>query len=85
MKIEELVPLLADGWICYNGGRWLWFPEEHKPHVNRITWRWEWKEKDKEYYDDGEIIVDVYFRYYLAPAKAWTKSLMHIKDGKVVK
>lgn len=85
MKIEELVPLLADGWLCYNRGDWYWFEEDHKPKVNRINWWWEWKEGDKEYYDDGYRIIDWFLREPLAPAKAWTKSLMHIKDGKVVK
>lgn len=37
IKIEQLLPLLKSGWVCYNGlGDWLWF--RWKPKNEFLYW-----------------------------------------------
>lgn len=32
IKIEQILPLLREGWVCWStSGCWWWFPKEYKP------------------------------------------------------
>lgn len=85
IKIEDLAPILHDGWIVYDGFNsfYRFFDELYKPvfHCRDRSWYW----TDGAHFDYGARINEYYLRDYIMPLKSWTKSLIHIKNGKVVK
>ena len=73
IKIEQLIPLLNDGWVAMDeSGAWGWFEEE--PYA--AAWSPVW------YADDCEN--EIFQGFDIEPVEDWTDSLIEIKDGKAV-
>lgn len=78
IKIEELIPFMRKGWVAMDkDGDWNYFTTVP------------YKDKDLEMWDvDPDSITDetevevLSTIFNIAPAKDWTKSLIHIKGEK---
>ena len=70
IKIEELIPLMRDGWVaCDEDGTWNWYYS--KPHKNTKYNLW---------VADERGIMSCFSRpFNVAPAEDWTKSLIKIE------
>ena len=71
IKIENLIPLLKEGWVAMDENEvWCWFEEE--PHressINGGYWQ-----------SNASVIITNYCLQDIAPVKDWTQSLIKIE------
>lgn len=72
IKIEDLIPLLREGWVAMDkSGEWVWF--ERKPTHSLTDDMWTKQSVNKSRWRTLSLMFDI------APADDWTKSLIKIE------
>ena len=69
IKIEDLIPLLREGWVAMDAnGEWWWYEERPFTNTELLQWYGEKRRTDK--------IQDA---FDIEPAEDWTQSLIKIE------